>query len=237
MLGDGGAGGCEMRNILVVVLLLVVTAPPVCAGAWLREKGDMFLSATATFRQIDNGPAENTLEYETGFYAEYGAAPRLTVGFDMNDRIGTAGHALAFARLPLGIDTDQTRFALELALGGHQWLGVWRPMAKAGLFIGHSFDSRWGAGWIDIGAAIEHRTGASGPLFKLDALIGLSQGGRIRPMLKVESAYLPGHAMYWSVTPAVLIDGKENKTWLIGLERKSSGNGSLGLTIGLWQRF
>jgi len=144
-----------MRGFLKILMLgafCVVTAQPACAGAWLREPDTTFLSITATIRNL-NGfwQSENSL------YAEFGASRRMTLGLDINDIPGTAGHALVFARVPIGPQGKRTKLALELGIGGHQWQGQWGEMIKTTFSVGRDFASRWGDGWLDIDTGVELR--------------------------------------------------------------------------------
>jgi hypothetical protein len=225
----------EMRfalNILAFLVLSLVLAQPVGAGAWLRDKGTGFLSLSTTFRQL-NG----TWQAENRFYGEYGVAQRLTLGADINEITGLAGHALVFLRLPVGLNEGRTRMAVELGLGAHHRQGRWGGMMKSTFSVGRGFSSRWGNGWFNVDAGVEWRLPNASPAFKLDATIGLSSGPRIRPMLQIESTYIAGDPLIWSVIPGVMIDGRSNNTWLIGVDRKTAGQTSLGLKFGLWRRF
>jgi len=224
-----------MRAVLKTLLALifcVTAAQPAGAGAWLREKGAGFVSLTTTLRNLDG-----SWQTENGFYLEYGLAPRLTLGVDVNDIPGLAGHALVFARLPIGPPDRPTKIALELGVGGHQWQGQWGKMLKSTLSVGRGFSSRWGDGWVNIDTAVEVRNLFPDPAFKLDATIGLSAGRRVRPILQIETTYISGSPLIWSVIPGVLIDGAKNTTWQIGVARKTAGQSSLGLKIGLWRQF
>jgi len=219
-------------NTLVVLIFCVNAAQPARAGAWLREKGAGFLSLTTTLRNIDGA-----WQYENGFYLEYGLTPRLTLGLDVNEAAGLAGHALVFMRLPVGPPERRTKIALELGVGGHHWQGQWGEMLKSTLSVGRGFSSRWGDGWVNVDVGVELRRPLPDPAFKLDATIGLSPWRRIRPILQIESTYISGSPLIWSVIPGVLIDGPENTTWQIGVARKTAGQSSLGLKIGLWREF
>lgn len=221
-----------MRHVLTILIFCLSAAQPVWAGAWLREPDTAFFSVSATFRSL-NGVWQS----ENGLYGEYGLAPRLTLGMDISNIARVAGHALVFARVPVGPPGRRTRMALELGLGGHHIQNQWGSMLKATLSVGRGFVSRWGNGWFNVDSAIELRRPTPDPAFKLDASIGLSSGGRIRPLLQFESTYAAGNRLIWSVIPGVMIDGRNNTTWLIGLERKSAARSGLGLKFGLWRQF
>ncbi|TDK42152.1 hypothetical protein [Antarcticimicrobium luteum] len=222
-----------MRRLVPLLIALSCAAPPAGAGAWQRETGRGFVSTTGTLRQGDPDARQ-----ELSVYADYGLAPRLTIGADVNERPGIAGHAVLFARLPLSRPGARARLAAEAAFGGHHWRGAWDPMYRLTLSYGRGSTTRSGAtGWLALDAAYERRLGMNVPIYKLDATLGLSAPGRLRPILQVETAHIPGQPLIWAVTPGVLIDSRRNATWLIGLERKSAGRDTVGLKIALWRWF
>lgn len=218
---------------LMSIWLIACPARPASAGAWLRDEGTGFLSSGAILRHGDPQAA-----HELSLYGEYGIAPRLTLGLDLNERPGYSGHAVAFARLPLSRPAARNTFALETALGGHHWLDDWSPMYRITLSAGRGFTTSQGAnGWIALDASYERRLGNSDPAYKLDGTIGLSGPARLRPILQVETSYSPGQPFFWAVIPGLLIETKGNRNWHVGIERKSAGQDTLGIKFGLWQRF
>ncbi|MFV0513416.1 MAG: hypothetical protein ACK5MY_07265 [Jhaorihella sp.] len=229
-----------MHRILVMALLCgLAAASPAMPGAWLREDGRAFLSVSGIVRRTVAGH-----EQETGLYGEYGLLPRLTIGIDLNERPALAGHALVFARLPLIAQSDRTRLALEIAAGAHHWQTNWHPMTRATLSLGRAFQAGRGyQGWLNLDAAYERRYGFLRPAYKLDLTAGLSSGLRLRPLLQIETTLVPGQGRYWTVTPAILFGGGRGRgtagiaTWLVGVERKSAPQDSVGLKLALWRRF
>jgi hypothetical protein len=222
-----------MRLTLSVLMLYLFAAQPVVAGAWGRNVDTGFFSVTTTLRRLDG-----ILQSENSLYGEYGAWPRLTLGVDINDNSGLAGHALVFARLPLGSLERRFKVALELGLGAHHVRGQWDRMIRSKLSVGRGFSSGWVDGWFNVDLGAELRRPNPTPNYKLDATIGLSSGRRIRPLLQLESTYISGAPLIWSVIPSILIDSRNNNaTWQIGVERKTAGPSSLGLKFGLWRIF
>jgi hypothetical protein len=221
-----------MRFALVVLMVCLVGAPPACAGAWLRDKGTAFVATGSTVRRTETG-----LGQETRLYGDYGLTSQLTLGLDLNQSDALTGHALLFARTPLGPDGMRTRFALELGVGVHAKDGAWFKMAKIALAVGHGFKSGWGDGWISAETTFERRLGLPDPVWKLDMVAGLSSGPRLRPMVKLETYHISGSPFAWSLTPAVMFDTKKGATWVAGIERKSEPTRSTGVTVELWQRF
>ncbi|SFU20962.1 hypothetical protein [Sedimentitalea nanhaiensis] len=221
-----------MRFAVIVLLLCAVLAPPALAGAWLREHKTAFIAIGATVR----GNRETLPDLENKFYAEYGLVPRLTLGLDYNDTRGKSGHALLFVRLPLGRTDRRMRYGIEIGAGMHRWQQEWASMYKIALAAGRGFESRWGNGWMGLDAAYEQRAGLSDPTFKLDTVIGMSSGWRVRPLIKLETAYVPGQPLGWSFTPGIMFDVR-NSTWVLGVERRSTNLETIGLTFGLWRNF
>jgi len=221
-----------MRAALSVLFFCMIAAQSAHAGAWLRDPDSGFLSVSATMRHLGD-----FWQSENGLYGEYGLAPRLTLGVDINEKPGIAGHVLLFARVPVGPADRRTKVAVELGLGAHHWQGQWGAMIKPGVSVGRGFTNRWGDGWFNVDAALEFRHPNPDPAFKLDAALGLFSGRRIRPLLQFESTYVQGKPLAWTASPWVLIDGRNDTTWLIGLERKTAGQTSLGLRIGHWRSF
>jgi hypothetical protein len=221
-----------MHKTLAVLLLCALGAPPAMAGAWLREHKTAFSAISSTVRGNITVPLEN----ENSFYLEYGLTPFLTLGADLNEKRGLAAHALLFARLPLGKPDWRTRYAIELAAGTHMWRNEWFPMYKLAFAVGRGFETRWGNGWMALEAAYEVRTGLTDPAIKLDGVIGMSSGWRVRPLLKIETAQIADSPLAWAVTPGVMFDvGKS--TWIIGLERRKALQETYGITFGFWRNF
>lgn len=221
-----------MRNILAALIINLFISPAAWAGAWLQEPGKAFLAVTATLRHGDP-----MARFETVIYGEYGLAPRLTFGLDINQRPGVSGHALLFARTALGPATGRNRYAIEAAVGGYDWLGQWQPMYKTALSFGRGIEFRGIPGWLAVDAAFERRIGTPAPTYKLDATIGLSGAARVQPILQIETARTSGLPLMWTITPGITIKGPKDTTWVVGLERKSVIRQTIGLKLGLWRRF
>lgn len=219
-----------MLRGLVLLWLCAFSAFPALAGAWLREQGSGFASASVTQRHGDGNWATNL-----GFYGDFGLSPSLTVGIDLNDSDNLSGHALIFARLQLNFLPEQHQLATELALGGSHYQNSWSPMQKLTLSYGRGFDSVWGAGWFAIDGAYESRQ--SNPILKLDATIGLTDPDRIRPLLQIETAKISGQRLFYTITPSLQIPLPRNNKLLIGAEHRVTTQRSLGLKIGVWHNF
>lgn len=212
--------------------MCMIIAAPAQAGAWLRDPGKFFFSASATGYRTDS-----LRDYKLAAYGEWGVSEKLTLGLDLNEYGAVNGHAMIFVRLPLGQAGEFGRFAAELGLGKHQILGEWHRMYKATVSYGRSFRSDLGNGWLAVDAAQERRFGLSKPFWKSDLTAGLSTDRTIDPLLQIETSYLSGTSLIWSVIPSIMIRARGNTAWLIGVEKKSAFPDAFGLKLGFWRSF
>ncbi|PCJ07476.1 MAG: hypothetical protein COB16_10800 [Rhodobacteraceae bacterium] len=221
-----------MFRVLFAIWLFVLDTAPAWSGAWLREQGSGFASATVTQRS-SNGQWSS----EFGYYADYGLTSNVTLGVDLNDNDTLSGHALVFVRLPVGQASRSYRLAVELTLGGSHYLNSWVLMQKVTLSYGRAFDSIWGPGWLAIDGAYEMRGLKSEPILKLDATIGLSDGKHLRPILQIETAKISGQPLFYTITPSLQIPLTRDTQLLIGAQHRVTTQRSLGLKVGVWHRF
>jgi len=221
-----------MFRSLILIWLFISGAAPGFAGAWLRDQGSGFASASVTFRR-DNGDWST----ELGYYGDYGVSQSLTLGVDLNDNDRLAGHALAFARIPLDFLPPEHHLATELAVGGAHYRNEWKPMYKLTLSYGHGFDSAWGPGWLAIDGAYEKRGTSLEPIVKLDATVGLNGDKRLRPLLQIETAKISGQRLFYSITPSLQIPLPHGSQLQVGVQHRMTTQRSLGLKVGVWHRF
>lgn len=220
------------RRGAILLIWLMAAACPAYAGGWMREKGRIF---TATGAVLDFDAKRLR---ESSFYAEYGALDWLTLGIDYNLVPGTSSHALLFARVPIGRITDPHRFAAQLGVGGHSILGNWWPMYRLSLHYGRSLSLGTRQGWLAIDTTLEMYPAFDLPVYKLDATLGQSNGGRIRPIFQLETGAARGFDPVVTLTPGVMIDGwADGQVWHLGLQNRLSPRYGLSLKLALWQSF
>lgn len=211
--------------------LALLLAQPAAGGAWLEQPGQGFASASATYRHTGSPSA-----HELSYYGAYGISPKLTLGVDLNQTADVSGHALVFARLPLHTG-DRYRLAVETAAGGNHVQGLWLLMHKTTLSYGRSITTSRGSGWLAIDAAYELRNSGQEAIWKLDTTIGLNRPGKAAPMLQAEASKPEGGTFSYAFTPSLRYPLKDKRELLIGLEYRQAGQRSLGLKLGLWQKF
>ena len=211
--------------------LALLLAHPADSGAWLEAPGKGFASASAAYRQTSRGA-----QHELGYYGAYGITPKLTLGIDLNRNADVSGHALVFARLPLR-EGGRYRLALETAFGGNHDRGIWMTMQRTTLSYGRGFGTGGTSGWLAIDAAYELRNSGLAAAWKLDATLGLNRAGKAAPMLQIETYKPDGGTFSYSLTPSLRYPLRSGRELLIGLEHRSAAEHSLGLKLGVWQKF
>ncbi|KIC22316.1 MULTISPECIES: hypothetical protein [unclassified Leisingera] len=211
--------------------LAVLLAPPAAGGAWLEVPGKGFASASATYRETSRGAQQ-----ELSYYGAYGITPKLTLGVDLNQTGDLSGHALVFARLPLR-EGERYRLAAEAAFGGNHYRGQWQMMQKTTLSYGRGFQTGKTSGWLAVDAAYELRNSGLDAIWKLDATLGLNRPGKPAPMLQIETYKPEGAQFSYTLTPSLRYPLPAGRELILGLEHRSAGGGSLGLKLGLWQKF
>ncbi len=222
-----------MHRFLVILVMVLWTGAPLMAGAWLREPGETFSVLTGTVR----GGGGKPVETETGLYIEHGLAPRLTLGFDLNNRAGMSGHALVFVRVPLSKQPGLSRWAFEIGVGAHHYELEWNHMAKATLSYGRALPTRRGYGWVAVDTAIEFRRGSQGPLHKLDAALGIPVSPTLQALLKIETNRGSDRPFVYAITPGVLLGKPSATRWVLGLEHRRATRTTTGLKLELWRTF
>lgn len=216
-----------MQWVIRVSVAILLSSSPVLAGPWLRDPSLSFLSLQATPR--DDGTAE------FGLFAERGVTDRLTLGVDVNDN-GDAGHALAFARLP--IHRGDWVAAVDLGLGGHRYKDDSGGMARLLFGLGRNVQVGDAPGWFALSVGPEWRQDAGGAAWKADGVLGLSADRKVNPILGVETFLAPNDDFYWSAIPGVTVRAGQGKTLIFGVERRGGPSlNTLGFRTGIWFDF
>ncbi|MBQ4825233.1 hypothetical protein J4729_11850 [Leisingera sp. HS039] len=213
------------------ICLALTLAQPVAGGAWLEKPGRGFASASATYRQTGDEGAQ-----ELSYYGAFGITSKLTLGIDLNQSSAGSGHALMFARSQLHAG-PRFRLAVETGVGGNHYQGLWQMMQKTTLSYGRSFETGQSTGWLAVDTAYELRNSGFDAAWKLDATIGLNRPGKVAPMLQVETSKPGGGRFSYALTPALRYPLDGSRELILGLEYRNTGRRSLGLEMGVWQRF
>ena len=163
---------------LLGALLLALALPaPAAAGAWLKERGEIYLAFSL----------DGATDVWTGVYAEWGLTEAMTLGLAAG-RNATSDRALVFARravpeliaAPL---TDRIGGRLAYEVGGGVVDG--EPATSVTVSYGRALSTRWGDGWanVDLTAILVSTPEELNPYAytverKVDATVGIRRGAR-----------------------------------------------------------
>ena len=103
-------------RIRILTSLIICISQNAYAGAWAREKGELFIAAGGNF--LLSSGAQLPVHYDPTLYAEFGATERLTFGLDLHtaDK-GRIGTVFIFTNFPIGDTKAQDRYSAGFALG------------------------------------------------------------------------------------------------------------------------
>lgn len=124
----------------LLILMMMLAPAMAAAGPWPREVGRTFLSMTVE-RDVEGSSY-------TSLYAEYGLAPRLTLGADLGRTDLGEASAVIWAQRALDDGTGPNRFSLATGLGAIRRDGRFHPVAQGSLGWGRGFANRMGEGWM-----------------------------------------------------------------------------------------
>ena len=142
-------------------------ALPASAGAWPREEGEVFLSLGYNVALFS---AVRPVHYDPTIYAEWGATPRITLGFDAHTGdAGEVASAFAFLRLPLDQGEGRDRWAMSFALGYTLTPeGGEEAEGRYGLHWGRGIEN----GWLAFDATVQRDLDGGPPRTKFDMTVG-----------------------------------------------------------------
>lgn len=215
---------------LLAVLIALLLAHPVHAGAWMRDEGTGFLSFSGT---IDEDG------HSTGaIYGEFGLNPKLTLGFkiDTSMPLGqlAGGNAEVFVRKPLSTDKRDFKLAYEIGLGVTQDIET-HALVRVGLSYGKGITLRNRSGWVTLDGAVEWTAQDSQTKFKVDSTVGLALDDRFKVMMQVFYS-ATDEEQSTTLAPSVIWTPKAGgrNSYQLGFEAE---DGSMAVKIGLWRSF
>lgn len=217
---------------VIICVFCVAMAGDLQAGAWPRDKGAGFVSATARFvwpRDLSTSKPEST--YLT-LYTEYGLTERMTVGLDLGHSVSGENKMVGFVRLPLPAPQDWA-MAAELGFGNIAGETVVRPT----LSVGRGISGRHGAGWLSLDATVEYGLGTGQSDVKLDATWGSALPRDRKLILQVQSGTPHGEPSFLRLAPSVVTPLPTGLYGELGVTVGLAGNTGLGVLIGLWRDF
>ncbi|PKQ13700.1 MAG: hypothetical protein CVT70_01715 [Alphaproteobacteria bacterium HGW-Alphaproteobacteria-1] len=214
-------------RLWLALVLLSWCAAMAQAGAWPREKGQVFLSFSSQFDERDEN---GIMRQSYGFYAEYGAAARLTLGLDVNGDALRMSKAIAFVRWSVGDAQRPLKLAVELGAGQVEDEAALRP----GLSIGRGFSLGERHGWLnaDLRAILGGDT-----TFETELTAGLSVTPRAKVIVQLQAGMPEGGQDYLRLAPSLVYQMRPGAQIELGLLEPLSGGGERGFKLGLWRQF
>lgn len=229
---------------LIPFLLLALLPSAALAGAWPREKGGVFVAfaTTTKARPQSHATGIEDLSYsaESSLYAEYGLTSRVTLGFDgmMTDSV-SHGQALVFARVALGDQQAQNRYAASFAIG--QFIDTvidvdhleadHTTLTRLGLHYGRGLANGW------IGAEAFATQTATGTDLKLDATWGIKPWDRWMFIAQLQSGQPAKGESYANFAPAVVWKMNDRISIEMSVIQPLGGDGDAALKLGSWTEF
>ncbi|WP_137702965.1 hypothetical protein [Marimonas lutisalis] len=226
-----------MQRLLILVLASVLAfvlaclrAPAAQAGAWPREKGKVFLSAST--RVAGTSLAGPYSIYSTT-YLEYGLTDRLTVGLDVGHAISGQGKAVVFLRYPLALGKDPNRFAVELGLGTI----AGEPAIRPGFSYGRGVSLGQSSGWFNVDTFAEYRGTNRRIDLKSDITFGLDPPGPLKALVQLQTGISQGDPSFARLAPSLLYEFGSRSHIELGLTAGLIGDTQMGVKLGFWREF
>lgn len=229
-----------------VILWLCLFCTPVWAGAWPREKGNVFAS-------LSHWAARDQSQSYTALFAEWGVTQHLTLGVDAGRAVSGASKAVIFLRAPLH-GFGGPAVAAEIGLGQIAGKAVFRP----GLSFGHAIAGRKGKGWLAFDGVLELDIEDHDIDLKADITLGYTppardaaQDPRWSVMVQLQTGLVDVEdrlillrdqgvtpdPSFLRIVPSVTYRVRDNIDLELGFFRSLTGSDEQGLKIGLWSRF
>ncbi|MGJ8546464.1 MAG: hypothetical protein ACSHWZ_13550 [Sulfitobacter sp.] len=226
-----------MRTVFLlvswVICGLLLTAPALDAGPWLREKGKTFSANSFTINAY--------LETSSGTYIEHGLSPRMTIGVDVSQyRSFTAlpsGSATLFLRRSLVAQDRPFKLAYELG-AGTDWHGAaYAPHLKTALSYGRGLQWAGKSGWMTFEAAVIWDIAQDRHEVKFDSTLGLDFTDHFTGMLQLYLSHQDSTG-FATLAPSLLLTPKDSRfRFQIGVETPLGKTDRTAFNFGLWTEF
>ena len=203
------------------------------AGAWSREKGELFIAAGGNFLLSEG--ARLPVHYDPTLYAEYGATERVTLGLDIHTAdAGRIGTAFFFASFPIGDLAARDKFAANLAFGlradaAHPT----ETLLRGGLSWGRGLEN----GWLAVDATATYGTFARTFRPKVDLTWGHRWSEKWMTSIQIQTGQGFTNDYYAKIAPSIIYDLRENMKVHLGAVHALTGDRGSGLKLETWLTF
>ena len=220
-------------RLLCLFVLFVTTAAPLWAGAWAREKGELFIAVGGNFLLSDG--AQLPVHYDPTLYAEWGMTDRLTLGIDLHtaDK-GQIGTAFAFANVPIGDLTAPNRWAVNLAYGVRARDGdPTETLLRGGFSWGRGLSN----GWLAVDASATYGTIDTTWRPKMDATWGRNWNDSWTTTFQIQTGQGWTNDYYAKISPSVIYTFRPNLKVALGAVQGLTGDRGSALKLETWLTF
>ena len=230
--------------VRVLALLVVLVFPTMAqSGAWLREKGAVFLAWSNSISTLSTSPFAT----DTSLYAEFGLTKRLTIGFDgYLGASGAASEAYLFMRMPLGRKTRPSHMALTFGLGVKSIPNPWGTTTEQALAkIGFSWGRGLKKGWLGVDGSVEtvlassiFVPGQAGTSYSADFTWGQKPNDRLMLIWQLQTGKSTNGPTYAKFSPSLVWSFGGGKSSIeVGLVKGLTGDNSQSVKLGFWKSF
>lgn len=220
-------------RLILIFLGLISIANLACAGAWPRDKGQLFIAAGGNFLLSDG--AQLPVYYDPTVYAEYGLSERLTVGMYLYTAdAGRVGSIFFFASFPIGDLQSQQKFAAILSLGARaNTITETEALVRGGLSWGTGLEN----GWLSVDASATYGTDDNTFRPKIDATYGHRWTDKWTTSLQLQTGQGITNDYYAKIAPSVTYNLRENIKLHLGAVHALTGDRGSALKFETWLTF
>lgn len=217
----------------VVIVLCLFAASPAFAGAWAREKGQLFVASGGNLLLSDG--AQLPVHYDPTIYLEYGLSELLTVGVDYHTADqGRINTGFVFARFPLGDPTATNKLAASLAFGAR--VDEFSPvenLVRGGISWGRGLER----GWLSIDYSATY--GDIDQVFrsKADFTWGHNFSDRWTTVLQLQTGEGFDDDLYAKVSPTILFAFNDRYRVGVGAVQALTGDKGSALKVDFWTTY
>lgn len=217
----------------LVLLVALLTPQLAVAGAWLRDKGDVFLSISQ--ERHDDG---RTNEQYSKAYLEYGFSSRFTIGAELSQSAAYGDlSGLLFMRTPLWKLGNGHHLSAEFGAGYAKRGDLIEPVTRNVIAWGRGFESRFGHGWANIDLTMEQWVISQETAYKADLTLGTNFRKKFKFILQLQGGDYPSSLPYLRLSPSMTYQLRQGAYLEFGLRKGLQNDKSQGLKIGTWLEF
>jgi len=214
-------------RLTLLIFTLAWLALPALAGAWSRDPGKGFVSASHSYSLTYSSPYPS-------IYAEFGLRPSLTLGFEAGGT-GDTRTASLFLRRHFGRADARSVWAGEVALGAAEGLDA--PFIHVGVLWGRGFSSGMGPGWFDSRLVVRRQLNAAPWSAKLDAMVGVKSPRDINFMLELSAEATHSGADTIHLGSSIALPLGAGKRLQIGLSKGAFNTQEEKIKVSFWAEF